>query len=133
MFFIRLKKTSPTAYCDCWEKCKCKALIAGNQPARTELLNRLLADTDLVRLPNSRGNNILLFLVQTVGRQMGEQRQFKPTRRTAAARKPPLSDLGVYSYCHSFCVNNTISFGSTKNAGMWILLNQSLNPLSQHS
>ena len=26
----KLKRTSPTAYCDCWEKCKCKALIAGN-------------------------------------------------------------------------------------------------------
>jgi len=25
----KLKRTSPTAYCDCWEKCKCKALIAG--------------------------------------------------------------------------------------------------------
>ena len=27
----KLKRTSPTAYCDCWEKCKCKALIAGKQ------------------------------------------------------------------------------------------------------
>jgi E3 ubiquitin-protein ligase EDD1 len=26
----KLKRTSPTAYCDCWEKCKCKALVAGN-------------------------------------------------------------------------------------------------------
>ncbi|CAG2112429.1 unnamed protein product, partial [Medioppia subpectinata] len=25
----KLKRTSPTAYCDCWEKCKCKALISG--------------------------------------------------------------------------------------------------------
>ena len=25
----KLKRTSPTAYCDCWEKCKCKALVAG--------------------------------------------------------------------------------------------------------
>jgi E3 ubiquitin-protein ligase EDD1 len=27
----KLKRTSPTAYCDCWEKCKCKALVAGNR------------------------------------------------------------------------------------------------------
>ena len=50
----RLKRTSPTAYCDCWEKCKCKSLIAGNQTARMQLLNKLLADTDLVTVPNSK-------------------------------------------------------------------------------
>ena len=27
----KLKRTSPTAYCDCWEKCKCKALVAGKK------------------------------------------------------------------------------------------------------
>lgn len=50
----KLKRTSPTAYCDCWEKCKCKALIMGNQAVRYELLMRLVKDTDLVTLPNSR-------------------------------------------------------------------------------
>ena len=29
-----IKTSSPTAYCDCWEKCKCKSLIAGNQEKR---------------------------------------------------------------------------------------------------
>jgi len=53
---FRLKKTSPTAYCDCWEKCKCRSLIAGNQAARYELLNRILTETDLVKLSNSRWN-----------------------------------------------------------------------------
>ena len=51
---FRLKRTSPTAYCDCWEKCKCKALIAGQQGARQDLLNKLLEETDLVTLNNSR-------------------------------------------------------------------------------
>ena len=27
----KIKTSSPTAYCDCWEKCKCKALLAGDQ------------------------------------------------------------------------------------------------------
>lgn len=31
----RLKRTSPTAYCDCWEKCRCKSLILGSQPVST--------------------------------------------------------------------------------------------------
>ncbi|XP_066269411.1 E3 ubiquitin-protein ligase UBR5-like [Branchiostoma lanceolatum] len=87
----KLKRTSPTAYCDCWEKCKCKALIAGSQTARLDLLNRLINDTDLVTQPNSRGENVLLFLVQTVARQIVEQRQYRPLRRTdsrIAARKP---------------------------------------------
>lgn len=94
-FFIRiiyvghdckLKRTSPTAYCDCWEKCKCKALIAGSQTARQQLLKMLLSDTDLVTLPNSKGENILLFLVQTVGRQIQEQRQHLPSRVRATKK-----------------------------------------------
>jgi E3 ubiquitin-protein ligase EDD1 len=93
----KLKRTSPTAYCDCWEKCKCKALIMGNQAVRYELLMRLVKETDLVCLPNSRGESILLFLVQTVGRQNQEQRQFRHTRpRTASANsrnKTPSSDI----------------------------------------
>lgn len=50
----KLKKTSPTAYCDCWEKCKCKALVSGHQATRYQLLNKLIQETDLVTLPNSR-------------------------------------------------------------------------------
>ncbi|KAK6960404.1 E3 ubiquitin-protein ligase UBR5 [Biomphalaria glabrata] len=92
----KLKKTSPTAYCDCWEKCKCKALIAGVQASRNALLNRLLQVTDLVTAPNSRGENILLFLVQTVGRQQVEQRQFQPTRtRVSGTRRAQLADLDI--------------------------------------
>lgn len=52
--FTRLKRTSPTAYCDCWEKCKCKTLIAGQKAARLDLLYRLLTTTNLVTTPNSR-------------------------------------------------------------------------------
>ena len=89
-----MKRTSPTAYCDCWEKCKCKALVAGHQGARFDVLCRLIAETDLATRPNSRDENILLFLVQTVGRQMVEQRQYKPTRpRKTASRKSVPSDL----------------------------------------
>ena len=50
----KLKHTSPTAYCDCWEKCKCKALVAGQQDARFNLLCRLVTETQLVELPNAR-------------------------------------------------------------------------------
>lgn len=90
----KLKRTSPTAYCDCWEKCKCKALIAGNPAARLELLNKLLSETDLVTHPNSRGENILLFLVQTVGRQLIEQRACRPARtRMGGPRKNPVSEI----------------------------------------
>lgn len=90
----KLKRTSPTAYCDCWEKCKCKALIAGNQTKRFELLCRLAADTDLVTRLNSRGEPILLFLIQTVGRQVIEQRQYRSrARNTAGNRKTPSLDV----------------------------------------
>jgi E3 ubiquitin-protein ligase EDD1 len=93
----KLKQTSPTAYCDCWEKCKCKALIAGNQTKRFELLEKLIKDTDLVTRFNSRGESILLFLIQTVGRQSIEQRQYRSTSRVrnssaAQQRKTPSMD-----------------------------------------
>lgn len=89
----KLKKTSPTAYCDCWEKCKCKALVAGNQKKRFELLEKLVAETDLVRRVNSRNEPILLFLIQTVGRQTNEQRQYRSrARNTTGNRKTPSLD-----------------------------------------
>lgn len=89
----KLKKTSPTAYCDCWEKCKCKALIAGNQIKRFELLNKLVTETDLVTRVNSRNEPILLFLIQTVGRQTNEQRQYRSRARNASGnRKTPSLD-----------------------------------------
>ena len=75
----RLKRTSPTAYCDCWEVCKCKSLIAGDQQKRLELFKLLLNQTNLVQIQNSRYENLLLYLVQTVGRQLIEQQQFPRT------------------------------------------------------
>ncbi|GAB0097413.1 E3 ubiquitin-protein ligase hyd [Sergentomyia squamirostris] len=94
----KLKRTSPTAYCDCWEKCKCKALIAGNQTKRFELLCKLATDTDLVTRFNSRGESILLFLIQTVGRQLAEQSQYRSSSRvrnpaSSNSRKTPSMDV----------------------------------------
>jgi len=73
----KIKTSSPTAYCDCWEKCKCKSLIAGDQEKRFKLLDKLLAETTLLNASNSRGESILTYLVQTVGRQIQEQRNYK--------------------------------------------------------
>ncbi|XP_072935848.1 E3 ubiquitin-protein ligase hyd isoform X3 [Epargyreus clarus] len=92
----KLKRTSPTAYCDCWEKCRCKALVGGNWVARCDLLARLARDTQLATHFNSRGESILLFLVQTVGRQAVEQRQFRAGGgRGRGPRKQPGSDAEV--------------------------------------
>lgn len=55
-------------------------MIPFQQGARFDCLVRLISETDLVRLPNGLGENILLFLVQTVGRQLVEQRQYRPSR-----------------------------------------------------
>lgn len=62
------------------------------------MLCRLVTETHLVELPNARGENILLFLVQTVGRQLIEQRQFHAGTRprgASATRKAPSSDVEV--------------------------------------
>ena len=89
----RLKKTSPTAYCDCWEKCKCKSLVGGSHFTRFKLLERLLNDTDLVTYPDSKGESILLFLVQTVGRQIVEQRQYGPERSSRHSKRDDPIDM----------------------------------------
>ncbi|XP_048881123.1 E3 ubiquitin-protein ligase UBR5-like isoform X6 [Brienomyrus brachyistius] len=95
----KLKRTSPTAYCDCWEKCKCRTLISGQKAARLDLLYRLLTATKLVTMPNSRGEHILLFLVQTVARQSVEHCQYRPpriredrNRKTASAEDSDMPD-----------------------------------------
>nr|CAD2189313.1 unnamed protein product [Meloidogyne enterolobii] len=57
----KLKKTSPTAYCDCWEKCECKALVTGNNAKREQLLFGMLQCPALIDGLNSKGEHILLF------------------------------------------------------------------------
>ena len=60
-----------------------RSTIAGHQGNRYDVLSKLISEApDLVKDPNSRGENILLFLVQTVGRQQHEQRNgYRPTSR----------------------------------------------------
>lgn len=89
----KLKKTSPTAYCDCWEKCECKALIAGQDFSRRELLDRLINETNLMSIPNSRGEHILLFLAQSVARQTVEQRQYKQSRQRLSRKADTDTDM----------------------------------------
>ena len=55
-------------------------MVGGQQGARYDVLCKLIKETELVRGANGRGENILLFIVQTVGRQMVEQRQYRPSR-----------------------------------------------------
>jgi hypothetical protein len=42
-----------------------------------------------------RGENILLFLVQTVGRQLVEQRQYRPSRSRSSANVTRKSHFGT--------------------------------------
>ncbi|OWA51736.1 E3 ubiquitin-protein ligase UBR5 [Hypsibius exemplaris] len=89
----KIKRSSPTAYCDCWEKCKCKSLVSGDELFRQELFSKLVnMSTDLVIRPNSKGEFLLQYLVQTVGRQLGEQRFLKANRsdeRSGDLLNPP--------------------------------------------
>ncbi len=61
-----------------------------------DCLYNLRTYTDLVKLPNSQGENVLLFLAQTVSRQMVEHRQFRsgrPRKVATTSRKTPTSEL----------------------------------------
>ncbi|KFD55833.1 hypothetical protein M513_03272 [Trichuris suis] len=81
-----LKRTSPTAYCDCWERCKCRSLIAGNQEARLELFRSLLNVPALHSKLNGRKEHIALFLARTLTRQIAEQRQYQLLRCKSECR-----------------------------------------------
>jgi len=73
----KIKTSSPTAYCDCWEKCKCKSLVAGDQEKRFKLLDKLLNETNLLSASNTRSEHLLIYLAQTCARQLQEQKNYK--------------------------------------------------------
>ena len=51
----KIKRSSPTAYCDCWEKSKCQCLVSGDEKIRLELFSKLVSmSTDLIVRPNSK-------------------------------------------------------------------------------
>uniref|UniRef100_F7AHP3 Zinc finger protein n=1 Tax=Ciona intestinalis TaxID=7719 RepID=F7AHP3_CIOIN len=79
----KLKRTNPTAYCDCWEKCACKSLVAGDNTERTALLRTLIYTTKLYEKPDSSGQHIMQFLIQTIARQLQEHGQYRPPNRSA--------------------------------------------------
>lgn len=99
----RLKRTSPTAYCDCWEKCCCRSLILGSQSMRLSLFERLLRETDLVYLPNGRGEHLMVYLTKSVERQCREQKQYRPSRR----RLGPITSRSVIAAAAAAAVTTT--------------------------
>ena len=64
---------SPTAYCDCWEMCKCKALAPSSDYERKSLLTKLLTQTKLGTKVNSSQEHLLGMLTSMVARQSREQ------------------------------------------------------------
>nr|CAH8831156.1 unnamed protein product [Trichobilharzia regenti] len=116
----RLKRTSPTAYCDCWEKCCCQSLISGFQASRHELFYRLLFETKLVYQRNGRGEHLLLYLAKCVDRQAREQRQHRPSRRrltsttsrTNSTGNPPVTSAS--NTTSNWESNNAVQNGGTE-------------------
>ena len=78
----RLKQTSPTAYCDCWERCSCRALLVGNQTQRERLLIAMMdkmaedAATGETAAPKT-AESLMLFLARTLLRQSNEQKEHR--------------------------------------------------------
>ncbi|KAL3318578.1 E3 ubiquitin-protein ligase ubr5 [Cichlidogyrus casuarinus] len=108
----RLKRTSPTAYCDCWERCRCSSLVTGHLPSRHSLFHKLLTSTNLIDVPScnavstghhskssnflsshaggassNRGEHLMLYLAKCVDRQHKEQKQYRPSRRRIAGSR----------------------------------------------
>ncbi|XP_063690395.1 E3 ubiquitin-protein ligase UBR5-like isoform X2 [Bolinopsis microptera] len=101
----KLKTLSHTAYCDCWVKGPCCALVAGDQEVRMSLFKQLLKDTNFSELHNDKGEPLLFTLVQTVIRQVRELRKAqsaqsfraRESRRDTAA---PPTNLDPPKFCN---------------------------------
>lgn len=57
------KRVSPSAYCDCSEKCSCRSLCEGLNSSRLELFKLLLDHTNLASYQNARYVVLLLLLI----------------------------------------------------------------------
>jgi E3 ubiquitin-protein ligase EDD1 len=80
------KRASPNAYCDCWEKCPCKALAIGDDAIRYKLLLKLLTLPFLSTRVNGRGEHLLGMLVNIVARQGKEQSQWMGKKSSGSLR-----------------------------------------------
>lgn len=66
-----LKRTSPTAYCDCWEASHCKCLISGDQEMRVKLFKYLIDNIELFsNYCNERWDILVSFLLYTDSRSL---------------------------------------------------------------
>jgi E3 ubiquitin-protein ligase EDD1 len=52
-------------------------LIAGDQDKRLKLLDKILAETNLLALSSHKSEHLLIYLAQVTGRQMQEQKNYK--------------------------------------------------------
>ena len=115
------KKSSPNAYCDCWEKCSCRALTDANQSQRLRLLQRLL-EHPLATQTNGRGENLLGMLVSIAARQKKEHSQWVGRKAGISIRHHTLRDkAGPDSPPHDLeppqCVRHSISVCSCRDCG----------------
>lgn len=97
-----LKKTSPTAYCDCSNSCQCKSLTEGDQEERERLLHYMLRHTQLVQCSTNKGEHLVQFLAQTVARQIKEQANLSEVEQTVSRRSkdlPPTFCRKALRYC----------------------------------
>ena len=81
------KRVSPTAYCDCWEMCKCKALAPSSDYERKSLLVKLLGQTSLGTKVNSSQEHLLGMLASMVARQAKEQAHWSGRQLTRSISK----------------------------------------------
>lgn len=80
------KRASPTAYCDCWEGGKCRALALGGNHERKTLLMKLLNCTNLGTRVNGRKEHLVGMLATIFVRQQKEQSNYTGVRTSSVYR-----------------------------------------------
>ena len=90
------KRSSPKAYCDCWQGSKCHALATGGTYERKSLLSKLLGMTELGVQVNSRQQHLLGVLAATVVRQQKEQNNYTGSSAYRSSRSHVSENIPVY-------------------------------------
>ncbi|KAF0990455.1 hypothetical protein HZS_6382 [Henneguya salminicola] len=71
------KHTNPSAFCDCWERCLCQSMYAGDQSYRKELFRLLINENSLLTNIGSGCEHIMLYIIKTMSRQNKEYKSFR--------------------------------------------------------
>ncbi|CAI8024034.1 E3 ubiquitin-protein ligase UBR5 [Geodia barretti] len=91
------KKASPTAYCDCWERCNCRCLAQTPDSTRLALLQKLMSNTTLANKFDGSHQSLLAALLTMASHQSRAQSHWSMIRSSSLHSRSRHEDMPVYN------------------------------------